>query len=246
MLPMIAAVPHRDQADLPAHGLYRDVHVPPGAQGLLFKRLASASIADRSRADAICSCRSARASIFRRSAAAFSAALQQYAAPARCSRRRPSTAIAASDRTRSRPTASAWGYDHRGAMLRVLGAPGDPATRLENRAGEPAANPYLFMASQIAAGLDGIEHASIPAARRRALRCRAAAAAEEPAAALDALEREPLFRTAFGDVFIDYFLKLKRNEAGRFERWLGRTGARIPTRPPPGSRTSISIFSDVG
>ncbi len=31
-----------------------------------------------------------------------------------------------------------------------------PATRLENRVGEPAANPYLYMASQIVTGLDGI------------------------------------------------------------------------------------------
>ena len=41
-------------------------------------------------------------------------------------------------------------------MIRVLGEPGDPATHLENRVGEPAANPYLYMASQIYAGLDGI------------------------------------------------------------------------------------------
>ena len=41
-------------------------------------------------------------------------------------------------------------------MIRVLGQPGDPATRLENRVGEPAANPYLYVASQIYSGLDGI------------------------------------------------------------------------------------------
>ena len=56
------------------------------------------------------------------------------------------------------PDRATWCYDHRGVMVRVLGAPGDPATRLENRVGEPAANPYLYIASQIAAGLDGIEH----------------------------------------------------------------------------------------
>jgi glutamine synthetase len=43
-------------------------------------------------------------------------------------------------------------------------------------------------------------------------------------AALEALEREPLFRAQLGDVFIDYFLKLKRNEAGRFAQWLKETG----------------------
>ena len=55
------------------------------------------------------------------------------------------------------PQSVLWGRDNRGAMLRVVGECGDPATRIENRIGEPAANPYLYMASQVHAGLDGIE-----------------------------------------------------------------------------------------
>ena len=35
--------------------------------------------------------------------------------------------------------------------------------------------------------------------------------------ALDALETEPLFRRALGDTFVDYFVKLKRTEAGRYQ-----------------------------
>ena len=31
-----------------------------------------------------------------------------------------------------------------------------------------------------------------------------------------------------GDVFVDYFLKLKRNEAGRFQRWLEEGGVQPP------------------
>jgi glutamine synthetase len=54
------------------------------------------------------------------------------------------------------PQSVVWGRDNRGAMLRVIGGPGEPATRIENRLGEPAANPYLYLASQIHAGLDGI------------------------------------------------------------------------------------------
>jgi glutamine synthetase len=34
-----------------------------------------------------------------------------------------------------------WAYDNRAAMVRVVGQPGDAGTRLENRVGEPAANP---------------------------------------------------------------------------------------------------------
>jgi glutamine synthetase len=119
------------------------------------------------------------------------------------------------------PDRATWCYDHRGVMLRVLGGPGDPATRLENRIGEPSANPYLYVLSQIVAGLDGIEHQRDPGPQDEE-----PYAADRPMlpmnlpAALDTLEREPLFRAQLGDVFIDYFLKLKRNEAGRFVQWL--------------------------
>ena len=60
------------------------------------------------------------------------------------------------------PDRAIWGRDNRGVMIRVLGGPDDPATRLENRIGEPAANPYLYIASQILAGLDGIDRSLDP------------------------------------------------------------------------------------
>jgi len=120
------------------------------------------------------------------------------------------------------PDRAGWGYDHRGAMIRVIGGAGDPATRLENRLGEPAANPYLFIASQLVAGLDGIERGADPGPRDDE-----PYAADRPllpkglAQALDALEGSALFRKQLGDVFIDYFVKLKGNEYGRFVQWLG-------------------------
>jgi glutamine synthetase len=60
------------------------------------------------------------------------------------------------------PQSVIWGQDNRGAMLRVVGAAGDSATRIENRVGEPAANPYLYMAAQIHAGLDGVQRGLLP------------------------------------------------------------------------------------
>lgn len=119
------------------------------------------------------------------------------------------------------PDRAGWGYDHRGAMIRVLGGAGDPATRLENRVGEPAANPYLYIASQIVAGLDGIERALQPGPRDDE-----PYTAERPmlpkslAEALNALEQDALFRTQLGEVFIDYFLRLKRSELARFQAWM--------------------------
>jgi glutamine synthetase len=130
------------------------------------------------------------------------------------------------------PDRATWCYDHRGVMLRVLGGPGDPATRIENRIGEPSANPYLYVLSQIVAGLDGIEHKLDPGPQDEE-----PYAAQRPMlptslpAALDALEREPLYRAQLGDVFVDYFLKLKRNEAGRYAQWLKDGGVQDGDAP---------------
>jgi glutamine synthetase len=110
-----------------------------------------------------------------------------------------------------------WAYDNRAAMVRVVGQPGDPATRLENRIGEPAANPYLYMASQIAAGLDGVATDADPG--RSADTPYSADAPMLPKslmAAIAALRDDACFRAAFGDPFIDYFVSLKEFEIGRF------------------------------
>ena len=53
------------------------------------------------------------------------------------------------------PDRIGWAFENRGAMVRVQGGAGDASTHVENRLGEPAANPYLYMAANIAAGLDG-------------------------------------------------------------------------------------------
>jgi glutamine synthetase len=116
------------------------------------------------------------------------------------------------------PIQAIWAHDNRGAMVRVLGAPGDPATHLENRAGEPLANPYLYMASQIYSGLDGI-------ARKLALGPSADAPYEisaerlpkSLAEALAALKGSACLRAGFGDAFVDYYLHIKAAEIARCE-----------------------------
>ena len=116
------------------------------------------------------------------------------------------------------PDRAIWGIDNRGVMVRALGAPGDPATRLENRVGEPAANPYLYTASQLAFGLDGIAArrdpgppADTPYATEAPLLPRSLGEA------LSALEASDGARAAFGEAFVDYYLRLKRAEIARFE-----------------------------
>jgi glutamine synthetase len=115
------------------------------------------------------------------------------------------------------PTQAIWARDNRGVMVRVLGEPGDPATHLENRAGEPLANPYLYMASQIYAGLDGIARKLKPGpSADTPYELKAEPLPKSLAEALAALKTSACFRAGFGDVFVDYFLAIKEAELARF------------------------------
>ena len=103
-------------------------------------------------------------------------------------------------------------------MLRVIGHPGDPATRIENRVGDSAANPYLYLASQIVSGLAGLDAAEEPPP--------ASDSPYEPASgprlpaslgeAVEAFAASALYRKALGDEFVDYLVGLKRAEWNRF------------------------------
>ena len=117
------------------------------------------------------------------------------------------------------PQAVIWGRDNRGAMLRVLGSAGDPATRIENRIGEPAANPYLYMAAQIHAGLDGIERGL--AAGPATTAPYAGSDALLPTSlgeGLDALNADTELARAFGPDVVDWFVRVKRAELLRHDQ----------------------------
>jgi glutamine synthetase len=115
------------------------------------------------------------------------------------------------------PNKVVWGRDNRGAMIRVIGAPGDPGTHIENRIGESAANPYLYFASQIVSGMDGMARGLEPPpavdnpydATARTL----------PGNIIDAtneFKRSALFRRRLGDTFVDYLATIKEFEIRRF------------------------------
>ena len=110
-----------------------------------------------------------------------------------------------------------WAKDNRGAMIRVLGGPGDAGSRVENRVGESAANPHLYLASQIIAGLDGIERGLAPPPL--ADTPYTADAAMLPRSLMDAmvaLRESTMFRRALGDEFVDYILAIKEGEVSRY------------------------------
>lgn len=115
------------------------------------------------------------------------------------------------------PDRAVWGRDNRGAMLRVLGGVGQSATRIENRIGEPTANPYLYLASQLFAGLDGIHRRIEPGP--------SADSPYETAAehlprtlgdALDALRADAYLCEQLGRRFVDYLCHIKEAEIARF------------------------------
>jgi len=105
------------------------------------------------------------------------------------------------------PHTVSWGIDSRAAMLRVL------PNRIENRVGEPMANPYLYIASQIYAGLDGLQ-------AKLAVPCENDPAAkplpEDLGEALDALEADYVYCDGFGKDFIAYYCHIKRFEIARY------------------------------
>ncbi len=122
------------------------------------------------------------------------------------------------------PQSVVWGVGNRGAMLRVVGGAGDRATRIENRIGEPAANPYLYIASQIHAGLDGIaQKLKAPAATDAPY---SPASEKLPSSlndALNALAKDDAMQAGFGPAFIDYFSRVKQAEIKRHDEAADKT-----------------------
>jgi glutamine synthetase len=117
------------------------------------------------------------------------------------------------------PDRVCWAIENRGALVRVQGSPGDTSSHVEMRLGEPAANPYLYMASNIAAGLDGIRQGAEPPPPVSS----DPYVAEAPplpgslAEAVDALDADAFYRKMFGDTLIAYLVMMKRFEIGRYQ-----------------------------
>ncbi|MFY9316463.1 MAG: glutamine synthetase family protein [Burkholderiales bacterium] len=110
-----------------------------------------------------------------------------------------------------------WGRDNRGAMIRVLGGPGDPATRIENRIGEPAANPYLYFASQIHSGLDGLNRKLLPGEPEQTpYESKAQHLPRTLDEAIGHLQSSKLMHDALGAAFVDYYCRIKEAEIARF------------------------------
>lgn len=110
-----------------------------------------------------------------------------------------------------------WGVDNKGAMVRVVSQLGDPATRLENRSGEPAANPYLYILSQLVSGMDGLDRALEPGEpTENPYADEVKRLPKSLGAAVAALQADEVFRTALGTDVVDWFCTIKQAEYDRY------------------------------
>jgi glutamine synthetase len=114
------------------------------------------------------------------------------------------------------PDRVAWSLDNRAAMFRVM--PGGAGARIENRVGEPAANPYLYFASQVIAGIDGLERTLDPGAPVEAPYATPAPRLPRSLGeALAALKADACLVAGLGADVVDYFCRIKEAEIARFE-----------------------------
>jgi glutamine synthetase len=125
------------------------------------------------------------------------------------------------------PDRVCWAVENRGVLVRVQGSPGDASTHVEMRLGEPAANPYFYLASNIAAGLDGIRRGAEPPppAETDPYAVDAPPLPASLAAAVDALDADPFYRKEFGDALVSYLVMMKRFEIGRYAEALAASPA---------------------
>lgn len=135
------------------------------------------------------------------------AALTAFAAPTvNCAKRYKQWSFA--------PSNASWGFENRTVAIRVK-ATRDGNTHIENRLGGGASNPYLVMASCVAAGLDGIRRKLEPAHFVDGVAYGMAGLPGLPNTldgALDALDQDGALTEMLGTEFIQLFTAVKRHE----------------------------------
>ncbi len=128
------------------------------------------------------------------------------------------------------PTLVSWARNNRSALVRVpVVKPGKASsTRIEYRALDSAANPYLAFSAVLAAGLKGVEEGyELPAEAATDLyttskdKARVTGLEELPMSlseALDALEASPLMHEVLGEHIHEWFLRNKRAEYSEYRQ----------------------------
>jgi len=115
------------------------------------------------------------------------------------------------------PVNLSWGLDDRTALVRAKNT-GDEETHLENRLPSALSNPYLAIATTIAAGLLGLKETLRPPELAHEPAGEISTFAPLPTSldeALVALEGDGALRAVLGEEFTEIFIKTKRQELAR-------------------------------
>ena len=132
------------------------------------------------------------------------------------------------------PNTAFWAHSHRAALVRVpmIKAGKSASTRIEYRAADSAANPYLTFSMLLAAGLRGISHNyelpdmapddvfTLSLSELRDLGIQRLP--ETLSEALDLLEGSDLAAEVLGPHVLDWFLRNKREEWDRYQHHVSR------------------------
>lgn len=118
------------------------------------------------------------------------------------------------------PTKAIWSLDNRTAGYRLCGQD-SKAIRIECRVGGSDLNPYLAMAAQLAAGLEGIRQKMTLEPEFKGDAYGAEKVREIPntlRAATEALDKSDMLRNAFGNDVIDHYVHAARFEQAEYDR----------------------------
>lgn len=118
------------------------------------------------------------------------------------------------------PTRASWGDDNRTVAIRMII---DGSNRVEQRDASAAANPYLVMAGQLAAGYEGLTNEIEPSAKCTANSYSDLSAPELPRNvddAADLLADSEFARTVFPQVLLDQYVDTSRWEADLFRDYV--------------------------
>jgi glutamine synthetase len=118
------------------------------------------------------------------------------------------------------PLTASWGFENRTAAIRAIGG-GPKATRLEYRQTAADINPYIAMATMLAAGLHGIDQKIEPPPPASGDASSGETFAPLPRTLKEAtalLDKSEPARAVLGDAFVDHYVRTRDWEVRQFER----------------------------
>lgn len=116
------------------------------------------------------------------------------------------------------PTTISWGYEHRGAMIRIPFNRNEN-TRIENKLPGSDTNPYITLAAILAAGLDGIKNktkSSAPCTNDTTYEDSYEKLPNTLIKAINELKKDVYFKDVLGKEFINQYILLREYEWNRY------------------------------